>query len=74
MSVISVSDFENWRSDPVTKAFYEAILDRIEEAKENLSYNCGLDEKQDNFMRGFITAYRECLVFRVDDLEETQVD
>lgn len=70
MQQISQSDFDNWRSDPVTKAFYIAISERIEDAKEVLATQAGLDLNEDNFLRGFIRAYRETLMFRIDDLQE----
>ena len=37
MTVISKSDFDNWKSDPVTKAFFQAAQERVEEAKDVLS-------------------------------------
>lgn len=70
MQQISQSDFDTWRSDPVTKAFFLAVTERIEDAKEVLSTQAGLDVNQDNFFRGFIQAYRETLQFRIDDLQE----
>lgn len=72
MSFISAGDFQVWKSDPVTQAYFEAINIRIDEAKETLSDSAGLDGANDNFIRGFISAYRELLDFRIDDLEEGQ--
>ena len=68
MSLITKSDFDNWRSDPVTKAFFQAALERVEDAKETLSVTAGLDANQDNLLRGIIFAYREMESFRIDDL------
>lgn len=70
MQQISQSDFDIWRSDPVTKAFFQAAEDRVEEAKEILATQAGLDLNEDNFLRGFIRAYREIPLFRIDDLQE----
>lgn len=64
--MISLSDYENWKTDPVTRAFFEACQDRIEDAKELLAYSAGQDPVQDNFNRGFIAAYEEIKQFRVD--------
>ena len=69
-SVISRSDFERWRGDPVTKAFYLAARERIEDAKDILSVQAGLDKDQDNLLRGLIQAYREMQDFRIEDIEE----
>lgn len=71
MSTISVSDFENWKSDQVTKAFFQAAQERVESAKEVLSVQAGMDGVQDNYLRGFIQAYRELQDFRIDDLQES---
>jgi len=39
--MISVSDFLNWKSDPVTKAFFQAAQERVEECKDVLSTSAG---------------------------------
>ena len=70
MQQITSGDFENWKQDLVTQAFMYAVTERIEDAKEVLATQAGLDLNEDNFLRGFIRAYRECLLFRVDDLQE----
>lgn len=63
------SDFLNWKSDPVTQAFQEAMLIRIEDCRDLLEASAGLDQINDNFNRGFIAAYREALDFRVEDIQ-----
>lgn len=70
MQRVSQSDFVNWKSDPVTKAYFTAVIERIEDAKEVLSNQAGVDVNEDNYLRGFIRAYRECLEFRIEDLQE----
>jgi len=66
---MTLSDFQNWSMDPVTKAFFEACKIRIEDAKETLAASAGLDAVNDNFNRGFIAAYNEMQDFHVEDLE-----
>lgn len=68
--MISVGDFQSWRQNEVTKAFMQAASERIFDAVMNLSVTAGMDVNQDNFMRGFIAAYRELENFRIDDLQE----
>lgn len=70
MQVPTRSDFDNWKSDPVTKAFFLAAQERVEDAKELLSVEAGLNPNQDNLLRGMIQAYRELQDFRIDDLVE----
>lgn len=74
MTVISASDFLDWKSNPVTKAFFEACNERIEDAKEELATSAGVNSIQDNLIRGIIYAYREMQDFRIDDLEGVEVD
>lgn len=73
MTVITASDFLDWKSSPVTKAFFEACNERIEDAKENLAISAGIDSIQDNLIRGIVYAYREMQEFRIDDLEGEEV-
>lgn len=73
MTVITASDFIEWKSNPVTRAFFDACNERIEDAKDNLSISAGIDSVQDNLVRGIIYAYREMQEFRIDDLEGEEV-
>ena len=72
MTVISKSDFDNWKADPVTKAFFQAAQERVEEAKDVLSVEAGLNPVQDNTLRGLIKAYREMQDFSVEYIEEIE--
>jgi len=69
MSVISHSDFSNWKLDPVTQAFFYSVQERIEEAKENLAGSAGLDSISDSWFRGFIAGQRDILEASVEDLD-----
>lgn len=66
--MISKEEWIDWKANPVTKAFLLACVDRIEEAKEVLSYKAGQDLIEDNYFRGFIQAYREMLEFKIEDI------
>ena len=72
MAILTRSDFDTWKSDVVTKAFFQAARERIEDAKDVLSVQAGFDPKEDNYLRGLIQAYREMQDFRVDDIQETE--
>lgn len=71
MAIPNLSDFETWKGDTVTKAFFQAAKERVEDAKDVLSVQAGLDAAQDNYLRGLIQAYRELQDFRIDDLQES---
>lgn len=74
MTVITASDFLDWKSNPVTKAFMEACNERIEDAKAELAESAGINSIQDNLIRGMIRAYYEIQDFRMDELEGAEVD
>jgi len=69
MAIPNQSDFENWKGDFVTKAFFQAARERVEDAKDILSVQAGIDANQDNYVRGLIQAYREIQDFRIEDIE-----
>jgi hypothetical protein len=69
MAQITASDFQQWKENSVTKAFMWAAQERIEDGMNVLSTTAGMDLIQDNYMRGFIAAYRELEQFRIDDIE-----
>ena len=71
MAAINQSDFTNWISDPVTKAYKIAVAESIGRVKEVLATSAGIDSVEDNFRRGYVTALQDCLEFRIDDLQET---
>jgi hypothetical protein len=69
--MVSKSDFDNWKLDPVTKAYFDAINSRIDEAKEILSYSAGSDSLYDKHLVGMLQAFREMLEIKVtEDTED----
>ncbi len=70
MTEITKSEFQEWKDHFITKAYFTAVIERIEEAKEVLASSAGVDNTQDNFIRGMIHAFREVAQFRVEDPEE----
>lgn len=70
MSIITKQEWQDWKINPVTKAFFQAATVRVEDAKDILAQSAGLDSVADNFNRGFIQAYIEMFDFRIDDLDE----
>ena len=72
MSVISQTDFDLWFSDPITKSYKLALVDRIGQVKELLATTAGLDSNEDNFRRGYVQALLDALDFRLDDLQEAE--
>ena len=70
MQVISQSDYQDWKSNPVTKAYMLAVAESIGQVKEDLAVRAGLNSTEDNFYRGYVAAMNDVLQFRIDDLQE----
>lgn len=70
--MISKEEFIDWKQSEVTKAYYQAVDERIEDAKEVLSYEAGKSSDADSFMRGLIYGLREVKDFYVAEQEETE--
>lgn len=67
---ISKDDFVLWKNDPITMAVFEACALRIEDGKNTLAGQAGLDPIFDSYVRGIIKAYSEMLGITVEDIEE----
>lgn len=65
--MISKSDVDNWKHDPVTVAYFEACQERIQDILALLELSAGIEPHNDNFNRGFIAAYREKLNFHIEE-------
>lgn len=69
MALISPSEFQDWRSNPVTKAFFDAANIRIQEAKDVLGHSAGSEPLYDRHLVGMIAAYEEMKEFKVEGME-----
>jgi len=67
--MITKDEYVGWKDNNVTKAYMEACSIRLDDAKDILVNQAGLDSDQDNFYRGFIHAYIEMLNFTIEDFE-----
>ena len=65
MIEITKADFDDWKSSKVTKAFFQAAEERVEDCKDMLAGSAGVDTLQDRFLVGMIQAYREIQDFRI---------
>jgi len=66
---ISKEEWVQWKDSIVTRGFFQAMNERIEDCKDILAVSAGLNPDEDNFYRGFIRAYSEALDFKIDDME-----
>lgn len=70
MSIVTRAEWLDWKASFVTKEFFKAAQERVEDAKGILSVSAGIDPISDNFYRGFIAAYTEMQEFTVENLED----
>lgn len=70
MSVISSTDFYNWKSDPVTTMMMIVINQRIDQAKDLLASSAGINSNQDNYLRGYIASNIDILNIDLESMEE----
>lgn len=61
MESVSRDEFAQWRDSSVTKEVFQIIRNRIEDAKEILSVQAGLEPDQDRLLVGMIKALNEIL-------------
>jgi hypothetical protein len=66
MLELTKADFDDWKSNKVTKSFFQAAEERVDDCKEMLASSAGIDTLQDRFLVGMVQAYREMQDFRVD--------
>ncbi len=65
--MINAEDVQVWLADPITKKFFEAIEDRIEQVKEIVIQQAGQDPTQDSFYRGYAVACNDILDTKFGD-------
>lgn len=64
---VTKEEFLEWRSQYVTKQFMEAIKRRIEDAKDILSVNAGVEPVDDRLLVGMIRAFSDVLDVQAED-------
>ncbi len=64
---ISREEFQQWKENPVTRAVYEVIDNRITDAKDILALNAGEDQRVDCILVGMIRAFNEMKEVSWDD-------
>lgn len=67
--MITKDDYTMWKQEPTTIAWFEACQLRVDEGKEQLAQQAGIDPAFDSYVRGMIAAYREMMTFTVEDIE-----
>ena len=66
--------WQEWQNLPATKAVREAVLDRIEESKDQIVFGAQNDRDFDQFTKGMIRAFVELLQIEPDLIIEDDKD
>ena len=61
MQTVTREEFAQWRESSVTQEVFSIIQARIDDAKEILSVQAGLEPDQDRLLVGMIKALNEIL-------------
>ena len=64
---VTKEEFVQWKESPVTKAVYEVIDSRIQDAQEILGNTAGDDPVADRYLVGMIRAFNELKGIDYDD-------
>lgn len=71
--IITVPDFLDWKSQPVTKAVQTAMDGMIQGVAGELADSAGTDQLHDRYRAGYIQGIRDCLNINVEDVEGEQL-
>lgn len=64
---ITTKDFIDWKSNPVTKAVFTHLKERITDVGTELTFEAGQDPARDRFKVGYIQAIRDTLEVSAED-------
>lgn len=64
---VTKAEFVQWTENPVTKAVFEVIDNRVEDAKDILAVSAGEDSRTDAMLVGMIRAFNELKEIGYDD-------
>lgn len=70
MTILTRSDFDNWKQDSVTKAVMVSINERIFNAVQSLTGTPRSDLDSVNWTRGYISALESLLEINFEDTQE----
>lgn len=70
--MITRGEFAEWRRNPVTRALFEFIDEQVEQAKEGLAMDAGLNPLADRDLVGGIAAFRDVLEWQPEMEQESE--
>lgn len=67
---VTKDSFRDWKSNPVTKAVFVELVNRIQGIQNDLGSVAGLDPIGDRYRAGAIQAYRDILSIEFDEVKD----
>lgn len=62
-------DVQDWFANPVTKEFFNTVLERANNMKELIAYSAGANQEEDCVRRGYFMAYLDILDTKIEETE-----
>lgn len=72
--MISKEEFADWQRNPVTREMVKWISEQVEQAKETLASDAGINPLADRDLVGGITAFKDVLDWKPEFIEENYED
>ena len=57
----NAEDVQVWLADPITKKFFQEIINRIEKCKDIVIHSAGINPIDDSYFRGYAKACENIL-------------
>lgn len=67
-TIVTKESFRDWKSNPVTKAVFNDLFDRIQRIREDLGNTAGIDPLMDRYKAGAINAYSDMINIEYDEV------
>lgn len=67
--MITKTSFVDWKANPVTKAVFNDLRERIQRIQEELGVTAGKDHLYDQYRVGAIAAYNDLLNIEFDEVK-----
>jgi hypothetical protein len=65
---VTKDSFRDWKANPVTKAVFDEIRDRIQAIQEDLGTTAGQEPLNDRYKSGAVGAYNDLLRIDFDEV------
>lgn len=67
--IVTIKDFIDWRSAPVTKAIFAELDKRIQDVAGELAISAGIEPTTDRYRAGYIQGLRDAMSVDAEEVE-----